>query len=88
MKIRLLYRISAFLPLFLAGCASAYPVYVPTGNPVSDVAVNMAIQEGATALLKSNKRNLMSMSDGRSPYECRKITVVRGVRFCDDEPWD
>lgn len=71
----------------LCGCAAA-PTYIPTGNPVSDVVVNMAVQEGAMAILKSNRRNIMSMIDGRSQYECRKITVVRGVAFCDDEPWD
>lgn len=76
------------VPIIEPLCACATSTYVPTGHPVSDVVVNLAIQEGALALLKGNQRNLKSMIDGHSPYECRKITVVRGVRFCVDDPWN
>lgn len=84
----------ALLCLCLSGCA--YPqsaIYIPTGNPITDVLVSALVQEAATAVAREVVSGqapylLAALPGGMGPsnnYECRNVRKVRDMYFCEDE---
>ena len=78
--------------LLLTGCA--YPqtaVYIPTGNPITDVLVLALVQEAATAVAREVVSGqapcLLAALPGAGSaenYECRNVRKVRDMYFCED----
>lgn len=63
-----------FLMPLLTGCGNfggSLPVYIPTGNPVTDVLVNAAVEEGARFVASKVAPVVLDtvMNDGGSAYD-------------------
>lgn len=79
------------LSLFLTGCmGSSLPVIIPTGNPITDVLVSAAIEEGARCVAA---RVVPALLDGvplvgpHRPYRARYPGAMynprQGLTFMD-----
>lgn len=68
---------SALLLLFLTGCASPLPVYIPTGNPVTDVLVSAAVEEGARFVASKVVPVVLStaLDDGGVAYSAMTASI-------------
>lgn len=70
-------RLLLFLCLLLPGCAM--PTVIPTGNPITDIVVNVALEEAMRPVITGEAGNLLS---SLSPEpKCRR---VRDMVFCGD----
>lgn len=70
-------RLALLLALLTSGCAYLPPV-IPTGNPLTDMLVNVAVEEAARAVVTDKLPDITALLTPRP--EC--VRGRRGLTYC------